>query len=334
MKYSSRFFLYAPISLFLLLAAAVCVRWWFAADALSDRLRTMNGREITPGVAFYFGERHITGFPFSLDTDFRDVTFNIATPHGPAQWHAARFAMHALTYGRDETIFEAAGPQVLHWTRDNGKGRTLTFQVGSLHASAIRDRGGLTRFDLDIVGFGSRAFTAQRLQAHLRRDRGNFDVFVTAAELRFSKPDASDLGDHIADARLAATLTDAAAFDALRGGDDKWFEAADRWRKSGGRMRIDSLSLKWNEMTIGGSGMLALDKNHAPNGAVALRIAGTKGFAARAEREHLARGPDSGLAGALLDRAGASDRLDTALGFADGVVTIGGEAADTVTPLY
>ena len=332
MKYSSRFFLYAPTGVFLLLAVAACVHWWFAADALSDRLRALNGREITPGVTFYYGSRHITGFPFSLDTEFRDVTFNIATPHGPAQWRADRFAMHALTYGRSETIFEAAGPQVLHWTRDNGKARALTFQVGSLHASAIRDREGLTRFDLDIVGFGSRAFTAQRLQVHMRRAGNDLQAFVTTSDLRFSKADAPDIGDHIADARLSATMTNAVALEALRRGEDKWFAAIDGWRKTGGRLRLDSLSMHWNEMSIDGGGMLSLDGNHAPQGALKLHVVGTKAFAARAARQKIAAG--SGLAGALLDKAGNSDRLDTTLAFTGGAVTIGGEAADTVTPLY
>ena len=155
MRYSSRFFLYAPLALFLAITFGVGVHWWLAASALSARLQAMNGREITPGVTLRFASRTIAGFPFSLDTVFRGFSLRIDTPHGPSEWQPEKFAMHALTYGRDKTIFEAAGKQELHWTKDDGTARNLVFAVGSLHASAIRDPGGLARFDLDLVGFGS-----------------------------------------------------------------------------------------------------------------------------------------------------------------------------------
>ena len=334
MNYSHRFFLYAPLGVFLAIAAGVGVHWWFSADALAARLKAMNRHELVPGVTLYFGTERITGFPFSLDTEMRDVTITIKTPHGPAQWHADRFAMHALTYGRDETVFEAAGPQVLHWTRDDGKGRTLTFQVGSMHASAIRGRQGLARFDLDIVGFGSRAFTAQRLQFHLRRDRDSIDLYATTDGVRFSKADAPGLGGSIAGARLSATVTQGAAFEDLLAGTAPWFATVNAWRAAGGRLKVDTLSLHWNEMTITGNGALSLDKKHAPQGSIALRITGVKSFMARAAKDHLAHGPNDGVAAALIDTAGSGDRLDTKLGFGNGMVTLGGEPADTVTRLY
>ncbi|MDE2183402.1 MAG: DUF2125 domain-containing protein [Alphaproteobacteria bacterium] len=332
LDYSSRIFLYAPIGLFLLIVFGVCVSWWLAADALSAHLKALNGREIAPGITLYYGTSRIAGFPFNLDTDMRDVTFTIATPHGPAQWHADRFAMHSLTYGPDETLFEAAGQQVVHWTRDDGKGRTLTFAVGSLRASATRSRGLLRRFDLDIVGFGSRLFTAQRLQFHLRRDASALDLFATVEDLRFAPGQAPDLGGQIPTARFSGQLAAAGALDGLLSGSERWTASVDQWRQKSGVLQLDEVMLEWSGLHLKGHGALKLDTGHRPQGGIAFHIEGLA--ALRGHAAKLARGPNNGLAAALLDRAGPATRLDTTLGFDNGLVTVGGEPADTVSKLY
>jgi hypothetical protein len=333
MKYSSRFFLYAPFGLFLAIALGVGIHWWLAASAWSARLAAMNGREIAPGVTMRFASRTIAGFPFNLDTVFRGLALRIDTPHGPTEWRSEEFAMHALTYGRNETIFEAAGKQELRWTKDDGGRRALGFAVGSLRASAIEDRTGLARFDLDLVGFGSRALTAQRLQLHTRRMQGRWDLLVEADDIHFSQGSRPDLGDQIAAARLTGTIDKAEAFDALRAGAQTWFGAAERWRRAGGAFHADSCSLLWSGLSINGKGLLALDETHRPQGVLGFDIGGFPRFLQRAGR--LPRGPNSGLAGALLDRrADASGHANAVLAFRNGIVMLGGEPADTLAPLY
>lgn len=244
MKYSSRFFLYAPFGLFLAIALGVGVHWWLATSALSARLAAMNGREIVPGVTMRFASRTIAGFPFSLDTTFRGVSLRIDTPHGPTEWRPEEFAMHALTYGRDETIFEAAGKQELRWTKDDGSKRILVFAVGSLHASAIRDRDGLARFDLDLVGFGSRVLTARRLQFHIRRDGADkADLAVMADDIRIPSGHCPSLDDRLVTGRLMGTVTEAQPFSLLRAGAQDWSSAVANWRAAGGMLRIDVLQL-------------------------------------------------------------------------------------------
>jgi len=231
MRYSSRFFLYAPLGLFLLLAAWVSVHWRLAASAFAAKLDAVNGHEIMPGVTLTFATRRTTGFPFSLDTQFRGLTLSVATPHGPTRWHTAEFAMHSLTYGRNETIFEAAGPQSLSWSGADGQRRTLSFAVGSLRASAILRKGVLARFDLDLVGFGSKEFTAQRLQFHLRRaGPGRLDLYVETDALQ--APDCPGLP---AGRRLTGTLTVAEALGPLLAGDTDWQSAVAAWRAARGR---------------------------------------------------------------------------------------------------
>jgi hypothetical protein len=227
MRYSSRFFLYAPIALVLLLAAGVSLHWWRAASALEARLDAVNGRAVMPGVTLRFASRQVAGFPFSLDTQLRDVTLSVATADGPSRWQTEKFALHALTYGRDETILEAAGAQKLSWVED-GQTHALPFAVGSLRASAISDEAGLQRFDLDLFGFGSRAFIARRLQFHLRKNADKLDVLLVAADLRAP-------GCRPFNARMAGSLTEARALAPLLAGKMDWQTALAAWRGAQGR---------------------------------------------------------------------------------------------------
>ena len=237
MKYSSRFFLYAPMALFLAFVLGVSIHWWIVASAFSTRLAAMNGHEIAPGVTLHYASRTISGFPFTLDTVFREMTVKIATPHGPTVWHADKFAMHALTYGREETIFEAAGPQELRWTRGDGSMRTLVFAVGSLHASAIQDGHGLARFDLDLVGFGSKVMTARRLQFHIRRDKDDtLDLAVMTDDIRIVPGICPNLAGGVDRATLGGTITKAESFASLRAGTQRWETAITQWRAAGGKV--------------------------------------------------------------------------------------------------
>jgi Uncharacterized protein conserved in bacteria len=229
MKYSSRFFLYAPLGVFLLLCVAAGVHWWLLASALSSRLAAVNGHAVMPGVTVSFAAKKISGFPFSLDTEFTDFAVSVATPHGPTRWRTEKFALHALTYGRDETIFEAAGKQQLMW----GAGRRLDFAVGALRASAILRRGALDRFDLDLIGFGSKAFIAQQLQVHARQEGGALQLFVASDGVTNCRRAAL---------RTAATVTKAEAFGHLQRAEESWTEAIARWRAQGGTVAADKPS--------------------------------------------------------------------------------------------
>jgi hypothetical protein len=238
MKYSSRFFLYAPFGVFLLLLAVAGIHWWIAASRLGDWLDAKNGREIMPGVTLGFSARHITGFPFSLDTEMHDVSVAVATGKGELRWQSEKFAMHALAYGRDETIFEAAGHQVLRW---DASGR-LNFAVGVLRASAIRSKGALDRFDLDIVGFGSAAFTAQRLQLHLRRAK-TLDTLTVL--------DGAPCPGLAEKFELRGAITQADAFSRLATGEEGLAAALTRWRGKHGAFKTSPpLPADMNEIPV------------------------------------------------------------------------------------
>ena len=93
MRYSSRFFLYAPLALFLALAAWVMVYWWIVAGALDSKLTALNGHEALPGVTLSWQTKTITGFPFNLDVAFTGVTVRGQAAHGPFSWTAEKLVL-------------------------------------------------------------------------------------------------------------------------------------------------------------------------------------------------------------------------------------------------
>jgi hypothetical protein len=347
MRYSSRFFLYAPLALFLAIAAGTGVYWWIAANALSKELDAIacgghiDGQHAIPGVAVCFTSKTIGGFPFNLDVVFADFHVDVATPHGLSSWHSEKFAGHALTYGREQMIFEAAGRQVLTWTDLKGTRHTMPFEVGEMHASAILGARGLSRFDLDVIGFGSPALTAARAQLHARlTPNGNAIDIAAAADAVHLSPRLSSLfGDDITQIRLNASAAPSRAFDGLRAGKTDWVSALETWRKANGVLHISDLEISWARLSAMGKGALALDASHAAEGLLDFKVAGIQTLLDTAARHGVRGGANAGIAAALLDRAAKAGNneaglLGAVVGFHGGLVSVGDETATTEEVLY
>jgi hypothetical protein len=341
MTYSSRFFLYAPLALFLALALGAGTNWWIAANALSAKLNSLNGRPAMPGVTFSFSSKRIGGFPFNLDVVFRDFRIEVQTAHGPSSWNTKDFALHALAYGREQMIFEAAGKQLLTWTDLAGRHHLMPFEVGEWHASSLVDEHGLTRFDLDLVGFGSPAATAARIQLHARvNSKANIvDVAGEADSLRPSAQMASLFGETIARARLSASATPSRAFASIRAGAASWESALESWRKNGGALHIDALDLAWDRFSTMGSGTLSLAATRSVAGFIDFKVSGIKTLIDSAAHSHVSGGAHQGIAAALLVRAAKAGNneaglLGAVVGFHDGVISVGDVPATTEEPLY
>jgi len=339
MKYSSRFFLYAPLLLFLTLAAAAGANWWNMADALSRKLDALNGRKAMPGVTLSFASKTVGGFPFNLDVEFRNFRIEVATDHGPTHWRSEKFALHALAYGREQMIFEAAGKQLLAWTDLKRQYHVLPFEVGEWHASSIVGDHGLARFDMDLIGLGSPALIAARIQLHAREHAGAIDLAVEADSVRLLGGLVSPFGEMIVLARANASAVPGKSFDAIRVGDASWEATIERWRVAQGVLHVDDLELNWNRFGAIGKGTLSLDPTHAVAGLLDFKAGGMTTFLEAAAHKHLSGGANLGIAAALIDRAARSGNNDAALlgaviGFHDGVVSVGDEPATTEEPLY
>jgi len=228
-KYSSRFWLYAPTGAFLLLAVAAMVHWWILAGAFEKKLAALKGNQAIPGVFLDWDKVEVGGFPFRLDANFVNLHVQGVAAHGAFAWKTEKFALHALTYGRRQTVYEAAGQQTVRWTDARGGAHAASFMPGSLHASSVQDAQGLRRADLDIVELGSRDFVIGRLQFHMRRDPDGTDLDLM---LRLDNWDARK------QVQVYATLNKANTLAAFLRGEKAWPEAAGNWKAQGGQAKL------------------------------------------------------------------------------------------------
>jgi hypothetical protein len=234
MNYSSRFWLYAPLAVFLGLAGWAMSYWWVVATALDNKLNALNGHEAVPGITLSYSSKTISGFPFNIDVVFTGFKVQGAGAHGSFAWQSDRFALHALTYGAIRQIYEMAGQQSLSWHDGSGKSHHITFLPVAMHASADMNAKGLNRFDLDITGLGGKdsdgaAFTIARAQFHMRHDpkMDALDVMISADQAKTSSLSFNSLSAY-------STLSHDAALAPLLAGAQSWPQAVAAWRGAGG----------------------------------------------------------------------------------------------------
>jgi hypothetical protein len=241
MRYSHRFFLYAPFGLLLLLATIVMVYWRFAAVSFDSWLSRSGGHEIMPGVRFSYASKSMQGFPFRLDSLIDALSLEIQTSSQPLVWRTQHFAMHMLDYDRGHQVFEADGTQIVSWTDAAGSRHEVTFVPGTLRASAIGSAGGLVRFDLDIMSLNSPIVSGDRLQFHIRRDpiRDRLEFVVQGDQLRLACPAGSTAASR--ELTVQGQIVPASPFWPLLDGHADWRGAYDRWLQNRGRLEVERI---------------------------------------------------------------------------------------------
>ncbi len=255
MNYSSRFWLFAPLVALLALAAWACWYWSVVAGALEKKLDALNGHEAAPGMTVSFADKTISGFPFNIDLVFDRLVVEGKGAHGPFRWTSDKFALHRLTYGPAQDIYEAAGNQTLAWTDGGGAQHQVKFLPGTLHASAGMDGKGLVRFDLEIVAAGGSdkdgvPFTAAHAQFHVRRSPN-----ADALDLQISGDDihAGSLGPFggaIKSLSLYVSVTPGSPFAQFLAGKQSWDAASDAWRERGGRVAVGPVTVSSERLTL------------------------------------------------------------------------------------
>jgi hypothetical protein len=269
MSYSSRIFIYGPVSLLLLIIILYSVYWRVQADTLSARLDRANGGEIIPGLVFAFAEKSVGGYPFQLDVVLSGVTFVHHAPEGETAWSTEKLALHSLSYGPNRYIFEVTGlqsfsvPPLLP-----GSGPRMTVVTPAIaRASAMLSRGRLARFDLDLwepqgkdVTQGAnpqRSFSADRAQLHLlSRPDNTIDVAMRIDNGRLGAGYAARVEIQLPLIDLRAKVTESDALNDLRAG---MADAAEAWRARMGALAVSDLSLTWPDAHADLQGDLALN---------------------------------------------------------------------------
>lgn len=341
MRFSHRFFLYAPVAAVGMLAAAAAIYWTVEAHAFSRRLDALNGHAIAPDVILHFAAKSIGGFPFRVDAVLKDMRIDMAGKHGPAGWHAQEFALHMLDYSAASLVFEAAGRQVLFWHDAQDAAHSFAFVPGLLRASASTEDGALDRFDLEMIGMAGAPLRIAHGELHLRRapDADALDFILTADDVHLEPAQRPAFGDTIAKLRLTARLAPGSDWNPFLSGKGDWRKAAEAWRTHAGTLGIAQIEIVSGKTDARGSGLLTLDGARRPEGLVKLKIAGYRTLAAEAARQSPAMGMQKSVLGGVMAQAGAAgkngtDPLAVTLAFKDGLSYVNRTPAEFLSPLY
>jgi hypothetical protein len=234
MRYSSRFFLYAPFAVLCALFALTALWWMQSASAWSQRLDALNGREVMPGIRMQFAAKTVGGFPFRIDTALKDFTLAASGPRA-FTWRSEEFALHRLTYGDTRMVFEAGGVQRFSWRRENGSTGAFTFLPGSIRASAILRDGGLARFDAVLVALDAPSLTIGHAELHLRASpvEDALDLVVGATSIQ-------ENGKPHADIQLRASIAPRKPLHRLLYAQQDWRTVFEAWRNSGGTFKAQA----------------------------------------------------------------------------------------------
>jgi hypothetical protein len=277
------------------------LRWQVVAGRLEHRLQRVNGHDMAPGVTLRFGSEKISGFPFNVDAVLAGFTVEAGSAHGPIVWRTEQFAIHELTFGRAQQVYEAAGRQSVSWTDADGAVHRFVFVPGSLRASAIESGGRLVRFDLDINGIGSPDLWGARAQLHFRKapDRDAIDVVLSVDDVHLAPALQAGFGAVIKHLTVNGSLAPAAPFASLFSGAAEWQDALEKWRLDRGVFRIWQFDVTWGGLSAEGDGSFTLDDLHRPEGRLDLHAEGNPPADA---------GADARLAHALLQLTNTATR--------------------------
>jgi len=318
------------------LLAALCAAWsgfwYFVASRTDAAITEAMVREAAAGRTFTCGQRRIFGFPFRIAVRCDELKLVIARPEGAATLTLPRLTGIAQAYDPGHIIIEAQGPLAI-----DAPGRPgVELGWRSLLASVVPGSSGFPQKDLVVeapvlhVRDGQNMITANadRLEAHARRDprRPAQDdaVEVVASLSRLTSPvlDGATGETAPADLSLDASVSQVAALQPPE--QETTLPPLERWRLTGGAVKLARASLAKGALKAGFAGDLALDEQHRGTGRLDASIDGADALL-----------PKLGLppaAAGFLKLNGGSLRLPVSL--TNGRLAVGPFAFGRLLPLY
>jgi len=274
----SRFWLYTPFVLLLLLAIAWSVAWFVIRNRTAEALDGWIAAEARAGREWTCRDRTIAGYPFRIEVVCNALDFR----RGAVAASFGRTEAVAQVYQPRRIIAEVAGP-----LRVSDGAVTVQGSWDLLQASVNASPAGLQRLSvaadapkIAVAGLpgGELAGSGRRLEFHVRPNPSRTaeqarDVAATITEARIPLLDALIGGAEPANLTADVTVTRA---DGFRGGTIA--QELELWRSAGGKVDILMLSGVKGPRQIEAKGELRLDEQHRPAGQLNVSAAGLDGL--------------------------------------------------------
>ncbi len=274
----SRFWLYTPFVLLLLVAVAWSIAWFVIRGRAGDMLDAWFAAEAAQGRQWTCADRTIAGYPFRIELVCPALTLK----QGAVNASFGRVEAIAQVYQPRLVIAEIGGPLRVTDGKATIQG-TWDLLQSSLHATQTgfqRLSLAATNPKLTISGLTPQeiATSGQRLEMHLRPNPGRaqdkaYDAAFAIKQANIPFIDALIGGAEPTDLNADVTVTQA---DGFRGRPIA--QELERWRAAGGTLDILMLSAAKGSRRMEAKGTLSIDSEHRPMGRLNASAAGLDGL--------------------------------------------------------
>jgi len=274
----SRFWLYGPFMLLVVLAAGWSAFWFYARGRIATEIDVALAREVERGRTWTCTDRSIGGFPFRIELRCNALSLTSTRWGDAVRVQTGPAVVVGQVYSPGLVILEASSPAKVTLP----EGRVLDLTWKNLDASfawrsperfalvASEPRGVLT-----TPGLTTETWGAATLEAHFRRNPTRpateqaVDIAVAAKGTILPPVDALLGNTDAGEIDLQATLTQAENF---RKGFNP--DALESWRGANGTFELTRLVSTKGKARVDGSGQLLLDPLHRVAGDLQLSAAG------------------------------------------------------------
>lgn len=274
----SRFWLYGPFMLLVVLAAAWSAFWFYARGRIATEIDVALAREAERGRTWTCADRTVAGFPFRIELRCNALTLTSTRWGDAVRVETGPAVAVGQIYSPSLVILEVSSPAKATLP----EGRTLDLTWKTLDASLAwrsPERFALVasepRAVLTTPGLTTENWGAATLEAHLRRNPTRpatdqaVDIAVAAKGTILPPIDALLGNTEPGEIDLQATLTQAENF---RKGFNP--DALESWRAANGSFELTRIVSTKGKARVDGSGQLQLDPLHRVAGDLQLGAAG------------------------------------------------------------
>lgn len=331
--------------------AGLSAFWLWASWRVGSEIDVWLAAEKAHGRAWTCPNRTVGGYPFRIEVTCDDPTFAGRAEGRDVTGGLKRIHAVAQVYSPSHVIVEAAGPLFaedgaggrvdLDWSLAQASIRTAGTQPPVERISLVLTQPRLTAA---VPGIGPVEAKAAMADFHVRPSPGReadaaWDVASRITEIEAPRLDALLGGREKANTDLVATVTQATALRGTGGRED-----LEAWRKAGGQVQIDTLSLQRGGQAISAAGALSIDEGRRAAGRFDVTIAGLDQVLAS-----FGLGPRAaalgGILGALLgggkaqppdggEAGGEKNGISLPLRLENGKAMLGPVRVATLVPLY
>ena len=296
---SSRFWLFAPIALLILVAIGWTIAWFVIRDRTAAGLDAFRAAEERAGKAMDLqGPLHLPATRSGVEVSCAELG---VVRDGQSPVSLGRVESVAQVYQPRFVITEIDGPM----TASDGR-VTVQGSWRLLEASVRSTRDGLQRLSLvadaprfTVAGAAPEdvVVSADRFEAHLRPNLSRPQEEAYDVALRLQGASLPALDAFFSDAAPTSLETDLTATRAAGFAGRPLPAEIERWRAAGGKLDILEFSLKKGGKRVDAKGTLFLDDLHRPAGEITLATAGLESLIASIAGKGLGANLIAGLFG-------------------------------------